>query len=64
MIDLLKYPDFLLIRAANKIGKFDKVDKELQSRCPESFIEYDADGNVITGEVIGYTDEGKEIWIR
>lgn len=36
---------------------------ELERRMPEPYLEYDQDGHVIINEVIGFTDEGKEIWI-
>lgn len=36
---------------------------ELESRIPEPYLEYDQDGNVIINEVIGFTDEGEEIWV-
>lgn len=37
---------------------------ELEKRIPDDIpVEYDSQGNIITNEVVGYTDEGSEVWI-
>lgn len=39
-----------------------EIDKELDSRFPYFPPEYDATGQIITSELMGYTEDGEEIW--
>lgn len=57
-----------LIRELNEPIEFGKhlwgiclLERELESRQPEPQEEYDSEGNLITGEVMGYV-KGVEIW--
>jgi hypothetical protein len=75
---LSNYPDYLLITEANRISSRNPVatyehetirmelqfyDYELLSRQPPPREpEYDQDGNRIISEMIGYSDEGEEVW--
>lgn len=68
------WPDFLIIERANEVDQFqsdgygtstilqDDCGKELESRYEPPVPEYDHNGNIITSEIIGYTEDGEGIW--
>lgn len=62
-------PTDMLVHQANHIrlewGVFwylRDIEWELESRIPVFEKEYDSEGNLIISEVMGYTNEGEEIW--
>lgn len=73
-MSLSHLPDWYIIeecnRLENRVYHFEHhipiiaiYDSELESRQPPAgYPEYDATGQAITSEVIGYTKSGEEIW--